>query len=134
MKPFVLLLALFCACREASAAPKDVNFKASINEIEKAISSHFPTGMDRSVVVDALTAKFEVKPKTINISRIDKKPIETMRDGKKHFIYSSVNTTLAEYRSIAALFAKTWVTVEFYFDANEQLLFYRVWVARGPEL
>jgi hypothetical protein len=131
---FLLVLVFSSTCCGASAAPKNVNFKGSPNDIEKEINGYFPIGMDRTEVIDALTSKFGVRLQVINVTKIDKEPIEKERDGKKHLIYSWVNATLAEYRSMAALFAKASVTAQFDFDSNDKLLFYRVWVARGPEL
>ena len=131
---FLLVLVFSSACSGASATPPNVNFKGSASDIEKQIGAYFPIGMDRAAVVDALTSKFGVKPQAISVSKIDKKPIEAIRDGKKVLVYSWVSTMLAEYRSMAALFAKTQVTAEFNFDANDKLLFYHVSIARGPEL
>lgn len=128
----VLILALFGL--QAMAKDKPVKLTGTPEDITKQITADFPSGLPRDALIEKLKTKYALPVEKINLTEVKQKPIEVDREGKKVEIHSWVNATLCEYRSFASLFSKNYVSVEFNFDAERNLVFFKVSVAKGPEL
>ena len=114
--------------RVAESGGSDVKLR-----LATVIRPLFTSGLSKKETEALLRSEFHVAEKDLNRSSVVKTPLEAVRDGKRLKIVSWTTVELTSFRSFRSFGTKNYVSAQFDFGEQGELVDFSVWPTYGPD-